>query len=131
MSFALDTQPAEEPAAAAALSRSPGVDRCVLRVEVVTVTRGPSSMLFDSCVASSTATPITSVLVELGLGSGSSLARDNRREIARDIERAGCIWAICVTRSGSSTSMAGSALSDARESALPVRAGPLGVVSSW
>ena len=91
MSFALETQPAGAPAAAAALSRKPGVDRCGLRVEVVTVTRGPSSVLSDSCVASSTATSMTRVLAELGLGIGRSLARDSRREIARDIERAGKI----------------------------------------
>lgn len=117
ISFAFDTHP-DDPAAAA-LSYSPGVERCVLRVAVVTVTRGPPSSLCDSCVACSMATPMTRVLVELGLGNGISLARDSRREMARDIDRAGCIFSICVVMFGSSSSWVGSE-SEARESALPV-----------
>jgi len=89
MSLAFDTQPDDPGADAAALSYNPGVDRCVLNVVVVTVNLGPPSSLWDSTVASSTATPMTSVLVELGLGNGISRALESRREMTRVMDRGG------------------------------------------
>ena len=94
-------------------------------VVVVLLTTGCKSPVWCSTVFASTATPMTSVPVELGLDSGtSSRARDSRRDIAFEMDCAGmkCVWATCGS-SGTSSSDGSDVVSLANESVLPERGG--------